>query len=199
MQMVDVGYDSTHYYVLSAEGRPKLLIDVGWPGTLVKMHHQCKRAGITLEQIGHFICTHYHPDHAGLAVELMGLGCRLIVVDLQQSAVPLLPSLLKPEQRTGTIDLKAALITTIADSRALLARIGVQGQIVATPGHSDDSVTVVLDSGEAFTGDLPPPMMGDETTAPILQASWTRIRASGGKTLYPAHGPFPRPIADIFR
>ena len=35
MNIVNVGYDSTNYYVLS-DSRPKLLIDVGWPGTLPK-------------------------------------------------------------------------------------------------------------------------------------------------------------------
>jgi hypothetical protein len=35
---------------------------------------------------------------------------------------------------------------------------GVSGEIIYTPGHSDDSVTLILDEGMAFTGDLPYPM-----------------------------------------
>ncbi len=42
-------------------------------------------------------------------------------------------------------------------SRAFLARIGILGEIISTPGHSDDSVTLILDQGVAFTGDLTPP------------------------------------------
>ena len=33
MNIVDVGYDSTNYYVLGASSN-RLLVDVGWPGTL---------------------------------------------------------------------------------------------------------------------------------------------------------------------
>ena len=66
MNIVNVGYDSTNYYVL-ANSSPKLLIDVGWSGTLPKLQHQCKRVGISLPDIKYLLCTHYHPDHAGLA------------------------------------------------------------------------------------------------------------------------------------
>ncbi len=31
---------------------------------------------------------------------------------------------------------------------------GVRGEILKTPGHSDDSVSLVLDSGMVFVGDL---------------------------------------------
>src|SRR5258708_31859109 len=45
MNIVNVGYDSTNYDVL-ADSSPKLLIDVGWSGTLPKLQHACKRMGI---------------------------------------------------------------------------------------------------------------------------------------------------------
>ena len=35
MNIVNVGYDSTNYYVLGLNAT-RLLIDVGWPGTLPK-------------------------------------------------------------------------------------------------------------------------------------------------------------------
>jgi hypothetical protein len=42
-------------------------------------------------------------------------------------------------------------------------------------GHSDDSVTLVLDAGMAFTGDLPPPHMATDET---LQRSWAAIQVA---------------------
>jgi len=43
VNIVNVGYDSTNYYVIAAE-RGQLLVDVGWPGTLPKLRHMLTRA-----------------------------------------------------------------------------------------------------------------------------------------------------------
>ena len=66
MNIVNVGYDSTNYYIL-ADTKPRLLVDAGWPGTMPKFQHVCKRAGIAIPDIKHIFVTHFHPDHAGLA------------------------------------------------------------------------------------------------------------------------------------
>lgn len=188
MNIVNVGYDSTNYYVL-ADKTPRLLIDVGFPNTLSKLEHQCKRMGIKLTDIKHLLATHYHPDHAGLVPELQRIGCKLIVMENQLSAVPELAKHLKPHEQFTGIDLKNALTLTLADSRAFLARLGITGEIIATPGHSDDSVTLVLDEGAAFTGDLTHPLVMGEDAPQALHDSWTRLRALGVTTIYGGHGP----------
>src|SRR5574341_2366690 len=96
MNIVNVGYDSANYYVI-ADTRPKLLVDVGWPGTRPKLQHQCRRVGIPFEDIKHFLVTHYHPDHAGLAQELQRTGAKLILMDNQMAAVPALAAAMKPQ------------------------------------------------------------------------------------------------------
>ena len=184
MNIVHVGYDSTNYYVL-ADRTPRLLVDVGWPGTLPKLQHQCKRMSVNLADLKHFLITHYHPDHAGLAQELKRTGCKLIFIDLQESFVPTLRTWMKPDNHYIEIDLKDSIRITLADSRAFLAKLGIQGEIIHTPGHSDDSVTLVLDEGAAFTGDLPRPDMSDG----IALESWQQIRTLGVKRIYPGHGP----------
>src|SRR5690606_30157046 len=97
MNIVNVGYDSTNYYVL-ADSQPRLLVDVGFPGTLPKLAHQCSRMGVNLSRIKHHLLTHYHPDHAGLAQELKNKGIKLIVVGEQVSAIPALKIHMKPGQ-----------------------------------------------------------------------------------------------------
>lgn len=190
MNIVNVGYDSTNYYVL-ADSQPRLLIDVGFPGTLPKLQYQCKRMGIDLPNLKHLLATHYHPDHAGLVQELKDQGCKLIVMETQVSAVPRLQTYMKPEQKFVPIKASDNLVVSLDNSRAFLARIGISGEIVSTPGHSDDSVTLILDDEKngraAFTGDLPHPMIAD--TMPILKASWDRLRALNVRTIYPGHGP----------
>ena len=67
--IINVGYASTNYYVLGSS-TTRLLIDVGWPGTLPRLRANLRRTGIPLQDIGYLLVTHYHPDHAGLAQEL---------------------------------------------------------------------------------------------------------------------------------
>jgi glyoxylase-like metal-dependent hydrolase (beta-lactamase superfamily II) len=186
VQIVNVGYDSTNYYVL-IPGGAALLVDVGFPGTLPKLQHSLRRSGITLASIGHVLATHYHPDHAGLLQELKQQGVRLLVLEPQLPAVPVLGTYMKPAQRFQPIRLHDNVVSSIADSRALLRRLGFDGEVLATPGHSDDSVSLVLDSGAAFTGDLPPPhMILDDSGS--QQHSWAAIRARRAHTIYPGHG-----------
>ncbi|HZQ07854.1 MAG TPA: MBL fold metallo-hydrolase [Anaerolineae bacterium] len=188
MNLVNVGYRSTNYYVL-ANHRPRLLLDAGWPGSLGKMRESCRRMGIRLEDIPYQLVTHYHIDHAGLVEELKQLGVKLLVLDIQVAAIPLMRQHIKPQDNYTDISTNGNIILTEASSRAFLKGIGIDGEIIATPGHSDDSVTLILDEGTAFTGDLTNPiLLPDDATNPTWQ-SWQKIRDRGVTTIYPAHGP----------
>ena len=72
-------------------------------------------------------------------------------------------------------------------SRAFLATLGLAGEIIPTPGHSDDSVTLILDEGFAFTGDLPPRFIIPEEDA-VSKQSWDRIYQHKITKIFPAHG-----------
>lgn len=183
VNIVNVGYDSTNYYIIESE-RGRLLVDVGYPGTLPKLRHAMRRAGVELASVGHLLVTHYHPDHAGLAEELKSLRTKLIVVDLQQRFIPLLKGYFKPHHHYIDIAANDNQVTSIVQSRSVLQKLGFAGEILATPGHTDDSVSLVLDIGVAFIGDLGQP--GEDGAA---GKSWAAIRASGARTIYPGHGP----------
>jgi len=185
--IVNVGYDSTNYYVIET-ATTKLLVDVGFPGTLPKLRHALQRTGIALSAIAYLLVTHYHPDHAGLAQEVKQQGTRLIVLDHQVAAIPALRRHMKPQYHYREITLDDNVTISIAQSRAFLREVGIDGEIIATPGHSDDSVTLILDVGMAFTGDLPPPHMATDDGG-TLADSWAQIRARKVRTIYPGHGP----------
>lgn len=187
LNIVNVGYDSTNYYVIET-ATTKLLVDVGFPETLPKLRHALQRTGIALSAIAYLLVTHYHPDHAGLAQEVKQQGATLIVLDHQVAAIPTLRWHMKPQYHYLEITLDDNVTISTAQSRAFLRGIGIDGEIIATPGHSDDSVTLVLDAGMAFTGDLPPPhMVADD--GGVLADSWAQIRARKVQTIYPGHGP----------
>ena len=50
--------------------------------------------------------------------------------------------------------------------------MGLKGEIVSTPGHSDDSVTLGAGRGVAFTGDLTPLMFVPDDPADLAYQSW---------------------------
>jgi glyoxylase-like metal-dependent hydrolase (beta-lactamase superfamily II) len=89
----------------------------------------------------------------------------------------------------------------LTDDGLSLPDFGIPGRVVHTPGHSSGSMTVLLDTGEAFVGDLAMnrfplclspslPIFADNPDAVVN--SWRFLIELGAKTVYPAHGkPFP--------
>jgi glyoxylase-like metal-dependent hydrolase (beta-lactamase superfamily II) len=190
--ILNIGYDSTNYYLIVTSA-PKLLVDVGWPGTLPKLNHNLKRYGVRLQDIPYVLITHYHPDHAGLAQEVKQQGAKLIVLENQVSSIPEMRKYMKPENHYVEIMLQDNVNLRPVEGKDFLARLGLAGEIIPTPGHSDDSVTLVLDDGLAFTGDLHPLEFATEDQQAKTTESWDKIRSLHVHTIYPGHGPV-RPI-----
>ncbi len=79
------------------------------------------------------------------------------------------------------------ILLQVGESRKFLAGIGLQGEIIHTPGHSNDSITLILDEGFAFSGDLHPVFMLPEDD-PGSKASWDTIHKYKIKTIFTGHG-----------
>jgi len=87
------------------------------------------------------------------------------------------------------------------DSDYPLQDFGINGSIVYTPGHTSGSVSVLLESGDAFVGCLAHnnlpfrlkpglPIFADNIEE--VKRNWKTVIERGAKTIYPAHGdPFP--------
>lgn len=185
--IVNVGYRSTNFWVVSA-GTSRLLVDLGWPGMVQPLLANLARMDIPLQEIRYGLATHYHIDHAGAAQDLKQRGMRLIVTPEQRSAIPAMKQWTKPADGYTEITTHDNVVVTLADSRAFLATLGIAGEILHTPGHSDDHVTLLLDTGAAFTGDLNP-MMPDEASQAMVERSWALLLDRGMTTIYPGHGP----------
>ena len=191
--IVNVGYRSTNYWVVSA-GKFRLLVDIGWPGTIGTMKANLKRMGVPLREIRYALATHYHIDHAGLAEELKREGVLLLVLEVQVDAIPIMKTWTKPSDNYVEITTHGNVTLSFQESRQLLDQIGVSGEILHTPGHSDDSVSLLLDDGSVFTGDLPPEAYSADN--PVALGSWRLLRERGATRVYPAHGPI-RPLDPI--
>lgn len=188
LTIVNVGYQSTNYWVVSA-GTSRLIVDLGFPGTMGTLRARLERTGIPLGELRLALATHYHIDHAGAAQDLKNAGVPLLVLESQVSAIAPMKAFTKPRDHYTEIVPAGNVVISFAESRAVLARLGIGGEILATPGHSDDSVTLLLDDGSAFTGDLTPPGFATEDDAEQVAASWRLLRDRGATMLYPGHGP----------
>jgi len=74
---------------------------------------------------------------------------------------------------------------------------GIPGKILYTPGHSMGSVSVLLETGDAFVGDLAMngfplrygpglPIFAEDMQ--MVRESWRLLVDAGAETIYPAHG-----------
>lgn len=188
LNILNVGYNSTNYYLIGQD-TTWLLIDVEWPGTLPKLLNIFKRKRVSMKDVKYLLITHYYPDHAGLAQELKLKDIQLVVLENQQSFIPRLRTYMKPSNPYLEITLDDNLNLKFEDSRAFLLRLGIEGEIIHTSGHSDDSISLILDEGIAFTGDLPGSTWAGEDSIHQVELSWKSLRALNAKTIYPAHGP----------
>jgi glyoxylase-like metal-dependent hydrolase (beta-lactamase superfamily II) len=91
----------------------------------------------------------------------------------------------------------ATVDIVLGDQERSLTEHRIRGKIVPTPGHSPGSVSILLESGEAFVGDLAMnkfslrlnaglPIFAEDLS--VLKESWKRLLDQGAKTVYPAHG-----------
>jgi glyoxylase-like metal-dependent hydrolase (beta-lactamase superfamily II) len=190
--IVNVGYRSTNYWVIGPQ-RSRLLFDLGWPGTMGAMLASMRRMSVPLAAIRFGLASHYHIDHAGLAQEFRQAGARLLVMETQLHAILQMKRFTKPRDNYLEITTDDLEPVCFAESRTLLREIGLRGEILPTPGHSGDSVSLLLDDGSAFTGDLPPEELPEAGDAALVTSSWRLLREHGARQVYPAHGPV-RPI-----
>ncbi len=187
MNIINVGYDSTNYYILEGK-HGKLLIDCGWPGTLPKLMAELKRKGISAKEIKYLLVTHFHPDHAGIVQDLKNLGIKLVLLESQVDFIAPFAEFFKGKNFPYVeIAQNDNLILEFEDCRKFLASLAIDGEIIPTPGHSDDSVTLILDEGFAFTGDLPPLFMVPEEEH-VTRESWDKIYQHKITRIFPTHG-----------
>jgi ribonuclease/clavin/mitogillin len=170
----------------------KLLFDAGWPRSLPDLKEGLEAAGLRLSAVRFVMTSHAHPDHAGLMQKLKRhCGVRRIVHEIQRGSLADLNLFFerKPDRDYEPFEIDGDdLIVVGSPDRRALRSIGIEGEILTTPGHSDDSVSLLLDGGDAFTGDLTRPDMATDAHWAAVSASWRALLASGAVMFYPAHG-----------
>ncbi|MBN8654445.1 MAG: MBL fold metallo-hydrolase [Anaerolineae bacterium] len=192
-------------------GEQTILIDGGAWGGFASFQDQLKSLSVDPKEIGLILLTHGHWDHITCLAEIQKLtGAKIAVHGRDQFMVetgePPFPDGVTPWGRVMAWSAKRMLRphlsplkvdTVIPDAGMSLKEFGVPGEVVYTPGHSMGHVSILLDSGDAFIGDmamndwylrLTPglPVLADDIDQVV--ESWKKILPMGIKRIHPAHG-----------
>jgi glyoxylase-like metal-dependent hydrolase (beta-lactamase superfamily II) len=205
---IDLGFDQC--YILKSEG--VIAVDAGAPNKGKIFANGLERVSIHPQDVQLVVITHGHWDHVGSAGELKAItGAKLAMHQrevhwLEQSLAPLPPGITLWGRIFISIHKKflplikippAEVDVTLGDEGLSLYDYGIPGRVLHTPGHSSGSVSVLLDTGEAFVGDLamnkfplrlsPGLPIFAEDPAEVVR-SWKLLLDHGASRVYPAHG-----------
>lgn len=187
------------------------LIDAGLPGSTRRIYREIEALEYRLRDLNLVVITHMHPDHAGclpallrdsearlaahpLAEKLRGRPVRLPPARKLWGKVmamayrPFRPLLSYPDV---AVDLPL-------EDGAGLAAYGLPATVMHTPGHTADSITLLLEDGTAFVGDLLVSVNGRLVPQPYfvenertLNESVERLRARQPRVIHAAHSTKP--------
>lgn len=171
-------YSNTNTYLIKLKDG-YMLFDTAWAGTLPLFYRELGEKGVKAGDIKYLLISHFHPDHMGLAGELQKQGVKIIVAREQERYIHSADAIFEKEKNKCfvPIDEKEVEVISIDDSRNILKGIGLDGEIIYTPGHSDDSISLVLDEGAVFVGDLNPIYELELHKGSEIEKSWNKIFA----------------------
>ncbi|TSA45726.1 MAG: MBL fold metallo-hydrolase [Deltaproteobacteria bacterium] len=220
MRIYPVKLGISRCYLIQGE-KGMILIDCGPPKKVRAFLAVLDKLSLNPAEIKLITLTHGHWDHIGSAVVIKNVTGAQIALHreekewLEKSLKPMPPGVTgwgRVLARILAISLPwihipAAEVDIVLDDREFpLSGYGIPGRIIPTPGHSRGSVSVLLDTGDAFVGDLAmnvlplclrPGLPIFAENIEQVRESWKRLLGEGAKKVYPAHGrPFP---ADVIR
>ncbi len=172
-----------------------------------------KESSVDPEEIQLIVLTHGHFDHVGSAKEIQEItGAKIAIherdrLDLERgfSSWPrgvtpwgkISSAIFKPLLKNKMIFPTVEADIILGDAELPLNQYGIPGRILHTPGHTPGSISVLLDSGQVFAGDLAfnrfpfsfrPSLPLYAENIDLVKASWKKLINAGAKTVFPGHG-----------
>lgn len=189
MNILTITHKSINCYLVPIQGG-WLMVDTGMPDTFAQLLQLLNQNNISVNEINYLVVTHFHPDHAGLVQVLKDLGTNLILHEYQVPSINKLNLFFKknPKANYRDITLSNNIMVTEEESKEMLRSIGIDGTLLSTPGHSDDSISLIINDCCAFIGDLPAPHLIEAYDDIVIEDSWDMIKQHHIKTVYPGHG-----------
>jgi len=213
---IDLGI--TCCYLIRDQG--VIMVDAGGSGRAGSFKRALDRVPVDPEEIQLVVITHGHWDHILSAKEIKELTGAKIALHYREkdwlenpSGLPAPPGvtawgriIVKMSKLfVRQVEIHATEVDVVLEDQGLsLTEYGIAGRVLCTPGHSSGSVSVLLDTGDAFVGDLAMnrfplrlspglPVLAEDMSS--VKKSWIHLLEAGAETVYPAHGkPFPAEI-----
>lgn len=182
-------YGATNTYVVSGSNG-SLMFDTGWAGSFPLMCKALGEHGLQLQDIKYLLISHFHPDHMGIAQDIADAGVTIAAAEVQRAFLHSGDAIFaKDKNRTfKPIDDAKVRFFETAESRELLSELGIDGEVLHTPGHSDDSISLwVKDERALLVGDLNPLYELELHKGTQIGESWEKLLALRPDTVYYGH------------
>ena len=188
MKIHELKYSSTNTYLIEGD-KGILLFDTGWAGTFPVFCAAMGGIKIPVQRIDAILVSHYHPDHMGIAGEIAAQGAKIAVMDVQEQYVHGADEIFAGNPKCPFVPIRDEDIRRVAirESRAFLEELGIDGEVLHTPGHSEDSVSLFLDDGSLFVGDLNPLYELELHQGDQIGKTWEKLLAGKPKRVYYGH------------
>ncbi|MCR5251664.1 MAG: MBL fold metallo-hydrolase [Lachnospiraceae bacterium] len=188
MKVVELRYSNTNTWLIRS-GEGSILFDTGWAGTFQAFLAAMGEQKLAVQDIDLILISHFHPDHCGIAQEIAALGPKIVVADVQRDYIHFPDRIFAAEKkfRHVPIEDEGIVLLPLAESREFLKRHGFAGQLLHTPGHSDDSISLCLDGGSIFVGDLNPLYELEAHKGTQIEESWKKLLALKPHSIYYGH------------
>jgi glyoxylase-like metal-dependent hydrolase (beta-lactamase superfamily II) len=199
--------------VFLIQGARPVLVDTGAPNSRPRIERALRGYGVRPNDLALILLTHAHSDHAGSAADLQATWGVPLAVHADDAAM----------LKRGTngdfvsMGMEARISRPFVDRRFTgtqadlwlqdgqdLHAYGIPAQVLHTPGHSDGSVSLLLEDGNAIVGDLlrggymggvllstrpqQPYFMPRPVNFGLLLNSLQRVLDAGAQRLHVGHG-----------
>ncbi len=197
-------------YVIKAGGC--IMVDTGPSISERAIENWLRTISISPQEIQLIVLTHGHADHVGAALRVKKITGAKIAIheydkDMFENGDVVWPSAVTNWGRVARVMLKpltplfrfhgGKVDVVLGNDGLSLADYGIPGRVIHTPGHTPGSVSVLLETGDAFVGCMTHnsfpfrinpglPIFAEDL--PTLRDSWRSLLEQGAETIYPAHG-----------
>lgn len=214
MEMVNIGTRIINNYLIKLD-KGYMLIDTGYHEQFANFKKRLRKHNINLSDISYVFLTHAHDDHAGFLNEILDNSDAKVILHpmaverlrkgqnsfdggcsnfLALTFCKILKLLGKGEHRYPPVDRPERYIVLDESSKPGL-EVLLAGTIINLPGHTIDSIGLLLKDGSLFCGDAA--MNGFPSSNKItiwienlqdFKKSWEIMIKLNPTKIYPAHG-----------
>jgi|SRR5690554_3359805 len=207
-EIIRVPMGKSNSYLIKGKGG-FILVDAGMPGKSEKVLKALRNFNAKFDDINLIIVTHVHNDHVGSLHDIKKKSNALVLIHEKEKnylrrgynkfpdgtmVFSKIISSFANNLFSSKNQFEPVEADIIVDDDFDLMDYGVNGRVIHTPGHTEGSISIIIENKYCITGDtlfnmLPnsvyPPFANDEEQ---LIKSWKKIRKQNCKKYYPGHG-----------